>query len=88
MKTDGRFTWDTWLANTTMTHIIQLAQYHHYGQHVRCKSTRKETKTKPEKKPCGKTHVKEMWKVGLTEDGVLDRTKWKNNIRNHSGYTI
>ena len=38
-----------------------------------------------ERKPGGKTCVKEMYgKCGLKAD-VLDRTKWKNDIHNHSG---
>ena len=34
----------------------------------------------------GKTCVKEIWKsVGLKEEVLLDRIKWKNDIHNHSG---
>ena len=37
-----------------------------------------------DRKPGGKTRVKEIWKVGLKEEDVLDRTKWKHDIHNHS----
>ena len=38
---------------------------------------------KTERKPGGKTRVKEIWE--LKEEDVLDRTKWKGDIPNHSG---
>ena len=50
----------------------------------RCTSTRKETQRKSE------THrrktVKEIWiELGLVKEDILGRTKWKNDIHNHSG---
>ena len=45
-------------------------------------------KRQRQKKPGGKTCVKEIWKVwSLKEEDVLDRTKWKDDIHNHSGDT-
>ena len=39
-----------------------------------------------DRKPSGKTCVN-MKRVGLKEEDALDRTKWKNNIQYHSGYS-
>ena len=40
-----------------------------------------------DRKPGGKTRVKAIFmeRLGLKEEDVLDRTKWKNDIQNHSG---
>ena len=56
---------------------------HQYRENVRCTSTRKETERKTEnrRKDSCKRHMESM---GLKED-VLDRTRWKNDIHNHSG---
>ena len=51
---------------------------------VRCTSTRKETerKTETRRKDSCKS---DMESAGLKEKDALDRTKWKNDIKNHSG---
>ena len=38
-----------------------------------------------DRKPGGKTQIRDMESAVLEEEGVLDRTKWKNDIHNHSG---
>ena len=40
-----------------------------------------------DRKPCGKTRVKEIYGkcVVIKEEDVLDRTKWKNDIQNDFG---
>ena len=50
---------------------------------VRCTSTRKDTNRKTENQTW-KDSCKKMEIVGLKEEDVLDRTKWKN-IHNHAG---
>ena len=38
-----------------------------------------------DRKPGGKTRVKKRYVKRGDEQEVLDRTKWKNDIQNHSG---
>ena len=56
-------------------------------KNVRCTSTRKETERKTENqvKDLCKSCKRDMENLtGVKEEDVLDRTNWKNDIRNHS----
>ena len=37
-----------------------------------------------DRKPGGKTRVRDMESVWLKEEGILDRTKWNNDIHNNT----
>ena len=50
----------------------------------RCTSTRKETERMTENQ-VERLVKKRYGKCRLKEEGVLDRTKWKNALHNHSG---
>ena len=55
-------------------------------KNVRCTSTRKETERKTENQVERMYLKKKRYgKCGVKEVDALDRTKWKNDIHNHSG---